>query len=144
MDYFFRSLGYRIEPGESHACWRAPAHVAGGKEALAGRYSEAQRPGAPSISRVENGHTVLSIETLEKLACALEVPLYQLFYEGDEPPALPDPRKQKTDAEVLWGSRGERARMLGGLLRSLAHMDEADRRFLLLMAQKIASRRRPG
>jgi len=96
------------------------------------------------LSRVENGHTVLSIETLEKLACALEVPLYQLFYEGDEPPALPDPRKQKTDAEVLWGSRGERARMLGGLLRSLAHMDEADRRFLLLMAQKIASRRRPG
>ncbi len=60
----------------------------------------------PYISRVENGHTVLSIETLEKLACALEVPLYQLFYEGDEPPALPDPRKQKTDAEVLWGSRG--------------------------------------
>ena len=95
------------------------------------------------ISRVENGHTVLSIETLEKLACALEVPLYQLFYEGDEPPALPDPRKQKTDAEVLWGSRGEGARMLGGLLRSLAHMDEVDRRFLLLMAQKMASRRRP-
>src|SRR5436309_3378895 len=69
MDHFFRSLGYRIEPGESHACWRAPAHVAGGKEALAGRYSEAQRPGALYISRVENGHTVLSIETLEKLAC---------------------------------------------------------------------------
>ena len=97
----------------------------------------------PYISRVENRHTVLSIETLEKLACALEVPLYQLFYEGDEPPALPDPRKQKTDAEVLWGSRGEGARMLGGLLRSLAHIDEVDRRFLLLMAQKMASRRRP-
>ena len=95
------------------------------------------------VSRVENGHTVPSIETLEKLARALEVPLYQLFYEGDEPPALPDPRKQKTDAEVLWGSRGEGARMLGGLLRSLAHMDEVDRRFLLLMAQKMASRRRP-
>ena len=28
------------------------------------------------ISRVENGHTVPSVETLEKLACALEVPLY--------------------------------------------------------------------
>ena len=31
------------------------------------------------ISRVENGHTVPAIETLEKMARALEVPLYQLF-----------------------------------------------------------------
>ena len=31
------------------------------------------------ISRVENGHTVPAIETLEKLARALEIPLYQLF-----------------------------------------------------------------
>ena len=39
------------------------------------------------ISRVENGHTVPAIETLEKLARALEVPLYQLFYIDGEPPA---------------------------------------------------------
>jgi transcriptional regulator with XRE-family HTH domain len=38
------------------------------------------------ISRVECGHTVPSIETLEKFARALEVPMYQLFYEGAEPP----------------------------------------------------------
>ena len=98
----------------------------------------------PYISRVENGHTVPSIETLEKLACALEVPLYQLFDEGEEPPAPPDPRKQKTDVEVLWGSRNEGARMLSGLRRSLAHMDEEDRRLLLHLAQKMASRKRPG
>jgi transcriptional regulator with XRE-family HTH domain len=42
------------------------------------------------ISRVENGHTVPAIETLEKLARALEVPLYQLFYEGEEPPRVPN------------------------------------------------------
>jgi transcriptional regulator with XRE-family HTH domain len=36
------------------------------------------------ISRVEHGHTVPSIETLEKMSRALEVPLYQLFREGDE------------------------------------------------------------
>ncbi len=40
------------------------------------------------ISRVENGHTVPAIETLEKLARALEIPLYQLFYDGEEPPKL--------------------------------------------------------
>lgn len=41
------------------------------------------------ISRVENGHTVPAVETLEKFAHALEVPLYQLFYEADEPPTAP-------------------------------------------------------
>ncbi len=38
------------------------------------------------VSRVENGHTVPSIETLEKLARALEVPMYQLFYGEEQPP----------------------------------------------------------
>jgi DNA-binding XRE family transcriptional regulator len=33
-------------------------------------------------SRVENGHTVPSIETIEKFARALELPMYTLFYEG--------------------------------------------------------------
>ena len=41
------------------------------------------------ISRVENGHTVPAIETLEKMARALEIPLYQLFYDGEKPPPLP-------------------------------------------------------
>jgi len=41
------------------------------------------------ISRVERGHTVPSIETLERLAAALGVPLYQLFYEGEDPPPTP-------------------------------------------------------
>lgn len=43
------------------------------------------------ISRVENGHTVPAVETLEKFARALEVPIYQLFYDGEEPPNLPNP-----------------------------------------------------
>ncbi len=42
------------------------------------------------ISRVENGHTVPAVETLEKLARALEVPIYRLFYDGEEPPKLPN------------------------------------------------------
>ena len=94
----------------------------------------------PYISRVENGHTVPSIETLEKLARALEVPLFVLFYEGEEPPAPPDLPKQKTGSEVLWGSHGKGARMFSKLRRSLGRMDEADRRVLLLVAQKMATR----
>ena len=41
------------------------------------------------LSRVECGHTVPNIETLEKWARALEVPLYVLFYDSEEPPAPP-------------------------------------------------------
>ena len=37
------------------------------------------------ISRVENGHTIPAVETLEKFAHALEVPMYKLFYDGEEP-----------------------------------------------------------
>jgi transcriptional regulator with XRE-family HTH domain len=48
------------------------------------------------ISRVENGHTVPAIETLEKLARALEIPLYQVFYDAEEPPKLPNLLKRKT------------------------------------------------
>jgi len=43
------------------------------------------------ISRVENGHTVPNVETLEKFARALEIPMYKLFYDGEEPPKLPNP-----------------------------------------------------
>ena len=34
------------------------------------------------ISRVENGHTVPSVETLEKMARALEIPMYRLFTDA--------------------------------------------------------------
>jgi transcriptional regulator with XRE-family HTH domain len=52
------------------------------------------------ISRVENGHTV-PVETLEKLARAFEVPLYQLF-DGEEPPKL---LKKKSSAENVGGAK---------------------------------------
>ena len=41
------------------------------------------------ISRVENGHTVPAIETLENMARVMEVPMYQIFYDGEEPPVVP-------------------------------------------------------
>jgi transcriptional regulator with XRE-family HTH domain len=59
------------------------------------------------ISRVENGHTVPAIETLEKLARALEMPLYQLFYDGEKPPQLPNLLKGKTSDDIVWGTQGQ-------------------------------------
>ena len=80
------------------------------------------------------------IETLEKLARALECPLYQLFYDGEEPPKLPNLPKGKSSDDVAWGSSGKEARYLNKLRRLLSKSDEADRKLLLHMAQKMANR----
>ncbi len=95
------------------------------------------------ISRVENGHTVPAIETLEKMARALEIPMYQLFYDGEEPPNIPDLPKRRSADDIAWGSFGKDARFLSKIRRALSRMDEGDRRLLLFMTQKM-SRPRTG
>jgi transcriptional regulator with XRE-family HTH domain len=64
------------------------------------------------ISRVENGHTVPTVETLEKMARALEVPMYQLFYDRSQPPKLPNLAKRKTADDIAWGGSGRNGRYL--------------------------------
>jgi transcriptional regulator with XRE-family HTH domain len=91
------------------------------------------------VSRVENGHTVPSLETLEKFARALEVPMYELFYDGEEPPKLPNLPKRKTD-EDAWGSSGKDARFLNKLRRVLSKTDEEHRKLVMHMTQKMALR----
>ena len=92
------------------------------------------------ISRVENGHTVPAIETIEKLARALEVPLYQMFYDGEEPPELPRLPKRRSADDIVWGTAGKEARFLNRLRRLLGKIEEPDRKLLLYMAQKLANR----
>jgi len=93
------------------------------------------------ISRVENGHTVPSIETLEKLARALEIPLYQLFYDGEEPPALANLLKRKTAEDVAWGSSGKERRNWTRFREQLGRMDTNDRQLLLFLARKMNRKR---
>src|SRR6202790_5290253 len=64
------------------------------------------------VSRVEHGHTVPSVETLEKFARALEVPMYKLFYDGEEPPKLAKLPTHEAAEDDQWGSSGRDARML--------------------------------
>ncbi len=92
------------------------------------------------ISRVENGHTVPAIETLEKMARALEVPLYQLFYDGEEPPKLANLPKRRSSDDIVWGNAGKEARFLSKFRRLMGRIEDPDRRLLLYMAQKLASR----
>jgi len=94
----------------------------------------------PYISRVENGHTVPALQTLEKMARALEVPLYQLFYEGEEPPKLPNLLKSRSSNETAWGSKGKDARYLNKLRRLLGKSDDEHRKLVMYMAQKMARR----
>jgi transcriptional regulator with XRE-family HTH domain len=89
------------------------------------------------ISRIENSHTVPAFETIEKFARALEIPLYQLFYDGEAPPVLPNLPRRKTAEEIAWGSSGKDARLLGKFRRLLSRTDKSDRALLLSLAQKM-------
>jgi len=90
-------------------------------------------------SRVENGHTVPSLETLEKFARALEVPMYRLFYDGEEPPKpLPVPKSRGKDD--LWGNTGKQAHKLHRLRRVLAKLNDRDRGLLLSAAHLLVKR----
>lgn len=90
------------------------------------------------ISRVENGHTVPAIDTLEKFARALEVPMYQLFYDGDKPARMPNLPKRTTEDDAAWGNSGRDRRMLDKFRKVLSRANDEDLNLLLFMAQKMA------
>jgi transcriptional regulator with XRE-family HTH domain len=89
------------------------------------------------VSQVENGHTVPSLETLEKFARALEMPLYQLLYEGEKPPK--SPKAQEIDD---WASRGKGRRIFSKLQNALQKMSVPDRALLLYLAAKMVGKPR--
>ena len=93
------------------------------------------------ISRVENGHTVPSLETLERFAGALDVPLYKLFYNAE------DPTRNLTGSETTLerlsheeGPEGAEARFLLKLRELQEHLSSTDRNVLLALAKKMAVR----
>jgi len=93
------------------------------------------------LSRIENGHTTPSIETLEKLASAMEVPLYQLFYQGSGPAKpLVVPRKRDSASEE-WGLSGKWGAFINRIRGLLGQMEENDRKLLLGVAVKLARRK---
>ena len=90
------------------------------------------------ISRVENGHTVPSLETLEKITRALETPLYHLFYQNEESTKLGQPSKvQKED----WASQGKGNRILRKYQIAVSRMSEGDRALLLRMVGTVTRAR---
>jgi transcriptional regulator with XRE-family HTH domain len=93
------------------------------------------------ISRVEHGHTVPSLETLERFAAALDVPLYRLFYTGEDTPPTPNltPRKTLEELAEEPGTMGSEARFLLKLKGVIGKIAESDRAFLVDFARKLAA-----
>jgi transcriptional regulator with XRE-family HTH domain len=90
------------------------------------------------ISRVENGHASPTLKTLGKLARGLKVPLWQLFYGNDSPPAEFAPSQWERVEDLIADSSVRNAAYLVKLRRFTRRMDEANRRLLLGLAQKMA------
>jgi transcriptional regulator with XRE-family HTH domain len=93
------------------------------------------------LSRVENGYTIPTILTLEKWAKALDLPMYQLFFEGEKPPEPSTLRVWKQADETAWGDSGDDAIFLKKLRRLLPKIDEPNRRIVYQMAGKMARRK---
>ncbi len=92
-------------------------------------------------SRVENGHTVPSVETLEKYARALEVPLYRLFHDSDRPvqKLVLAPGGKGHDSSPMSKKQRRELRLFAA---SLSRMSERHRRLLFAMAQQLANQKK--
>jgi hypothetical protein len=82
------------------------------------------------------GHTAPAIETREKMALALEVPLYQFFYEGNKEPKALDLPKVKTSA--LSRKDSHLLTRLGGMRGRIKPRDKS---LLLGIAAKLTAAR---
>ena len=94
------------------------------------------------ISRIENGHTIPSLETLERFAGALDVPMYKLFFSGDGEPPTPNLVRRKSLEELAEqpGKAGEEARFMLQFKTVLSQLGDPDRDVLLTLAKKLATR----
>ncbi len=88
------------------------------------------------ISRVENGHTVPALETLEKFARALEVRMYQFFYEND---SSLDSARQNRNGKSDWASHGKGERQFKRITNTVSVMSPIDTDLFLHMVQKFVS-----
>jgi transcriptional regulator with XRE-family HTH domain len=88
------------------------------------------------ISRVENGHTVPAIDALEKLARALEIPMYRLFTDEEHV------KKPNIPSEIIprRTANSKQERLLRSFAKLFARMDEKSRGLLIHMASKMANR----
>src|SRR6266571_1121540 len=81
------------------------------------------------LSRVENGHTIPSLDTLAKIAGAMELPLAQFFADGSA----------ENGAKNLPQLSEEEVRFLTQIRRYSASLNDSDRKLVLAMVRKMAA-----
>jgi transcriptional regulator with XRE-family HTH domain len=91
------------------------------------------------ISRIENGHAVPSVETLQRLAAALDVPLYRIFYTGDHSGNGHVARESLEELAKHPGPEGSEARFLLEMQDLTGKPGGTQRVFLLNLARKLAT-----
>jgi transcriptional regulator with XRE-family HTH domain len=91
-------------------------------------------------SRVENGHTVPLVGTLEKYARTLEVPMYHLIYDGDQRPV--PPKSRENGSKGPWESSRAGVCLMQKLIPLLAQMNQEDKRLILYIAGKVSRKMR--
>ena len=81
------------------------------------------------LSRVENGHTIPSLDTLAKIASSLEIPLGHFFAES------PDRRRQRQKSAA---AQRREVRFLSQIRRYSSRLNDSDRKLVLAMVKKMA------
>jgi transcriptional regulator with XRE-family HTH domain len=84
------------------------------------------------LSRVENGHTVPSLETLAKIAEAMEISLAD-FFPGTETP------RDKETQKMLGELSQDEIRFLAEIKKYSTTLSEGDKRLVLAMIRKMAT-----
>jgi len=91
------------------------------------------------ISRLENGHTVPTLEILERLASALELPLYWILHVAEDPAGSGPTLDSDTEGSVQERMSPD-ARFLRKLKSLWRRMTDYDREMLVLVAGRMADR----
>jgi len=81
------------------------------------------------LSRVENGHTIPSLETLAKIATAMELPLAQFFGDGTS----------ESGGKAVPHLADDEVRFLTQIRRYSPNLNESDRKLVIAMVRKMAA-----
>ncbi|MGA2903303.1 MAG: helix-turn-helix transcriptional regulator [Candidatus Korobacteraceae bacterium] len=80
------------------------------------------------LSRVENGHTIPSLETLARIAAAMDLPLSRFFSDGTG-----------ENGKVMPQLAEDEVRFLTQIRRYSPNLNDSDRKLVIAMVKKMAA-----
>jgi transcriptional regulator with XRE-family HTH domain len=95
-----------------------------------------------NVGRLENRKAAPTVATLEKMAHALEIPMFQLFYDCEPSPKPVSLPRSRSTKDKGWGSSGKDARMLAQFCHLFNRMSESDVGLILLIAKEMSQQHR--